>query len=99
MDNNFIENVGITFWDWVVVACFLALLAGSAVLAKISRKGSEDFFLAGRSMGWFIVTISIFASLFSTVSFVATPGESYAHGLQLMILGLCILLWFRLRQL
>jgi SSS family transporter len=72
--------------DWAAVAVFLVLVIGAALWARFHQSGSEDFFLAGRSMGWIIVTFSTFATLFSTISFVAVPGEAYSHGLMLSLI-------------
>ena len=67
--------------DWSMVVLYLSLVMGIAVWVKFSHNGREDFFLAGRSMGWFVVMFATFATLFSTVSFVADPGEAYKNGL------------------
>ena len=47
-----------------------------------SRKqtGPEEYFLASRSMGSFIVGISTFATLLSTISYLASLGEIIKHG-------------------
>jgi Na+/proline symporter len=67
--------------DWLVVGLFLSFVASLAVWVKFSQKGRRDFFLASRSMGWFVVMFSTFATLFSTVSFISVPGEGYKNGL------------------
>ena len=49
--------------DWLVIAAYFALLLG--VAWWVIRKGkdtADDYFLAGRNLGWFIVGASIFAS-------------------------------------
>ncbi|MFA6242203.1 MAG: hypothetical protein WC655_14815 [Candidatus Hydrogenedentales bacterium] len=71
--------------DWIVIAIYLAIVAGIALRVRIGQKTSADYFLAGRRMHWIVVAISLYAALFSTISFVAVPGEAYKNG---VLLGL-----------
>ena len=49
--------------DWVVIGGYFMLLVGVAVWAMTRKqKNTEDYFLAGRNLGWFVVGASIFAS-------------------------------------
>jgi len=80
------DAVSLSIIDWVAVGLYFAGIVGLAIKAKVAHRNSEDFFLADRSMHWGIVLLSIFATLFSTVSFVAVPGEAYQHGLMLSLL-------------
>ena len=83
---NLQGQVSLGWGDWAAVAVFMALVACAAIWARFQQNGSEDFFLAGRSMGWVVVTFSTFATLFSTISFVAVPGEAYNHGLMFSLI-------------
>ncbi|WP_437207279.1 sodium:solute symporter family protein [Planctomicrobium sp. SH664] len=47
----------------------------------LRQKDLGEFFLAGRSMPFAIVAISLFATLFSTISFVGVPAEAYQNGI------------------
>lgn len=49
--------------DWLAIAIYFLVLAGIVVWV-ISKKqqNTEDYFLAGRNVGWFVVGASIFAS-------------------------------------
>ena len=82
--------------DWIAVGLFLFVVIGIAAWVKFGQKGREDFFLAGRSMGWFVVMFSTFATLFSTVSFVSAPGESYKNGLMTLLINPALLLGYPL---
>jgi len=49
--------------DWIVIGGYFVLLfAVAAWVIMQKQKNSEDYFLAGRNMGWFVVGASIFAS-------------------------------------
>ena len=72
--------------DWVVVAgYFLGLLALAWWVIRQSKDTADDYFLAGRHLGWFIVGASIFASnigsehLVGLASTGATNGVIFAH--------------------
>ena len=53
----------LTQLDWTVVGLYFVLI-GSILYWKISFKAqnTEDYFLAGRNLGWFVIGASIFAS-------------------------------------
>lgn len=83
----------------VLLAYFLAIfLIGAAFTG--GQRDSKDFFLAGRSMRWFPIGMSIMATLLSAISFVAIPGEAYFVGnkqlfqVLLLWLDVPIVLWF-----
>ncbi len=73
----------------------LVYMAGVLWLGwHLGRKQTEgeDFFLAGRKMPWFAVGLSLVATLLSTLTYLAAPGEVIRHGLALALgwLGLPI---------
>ncbi len=65
----------------VVVVYLVAVIAKGAMFAK-KQKGVDDYFLAGRKMGWFAVGISIMASVFSAITYLGGPAETFGHDLQ-----------------
>ncbi len=49
--------------DWIVIGFYFLLIAGLAIWVMTRKQEStEDYFLAGRNIGWFVVGASIFAS-------------------------------------
>ena len=76
------NGLSLSAFDWAAVASYLVATAGLVLWTRLRQRGtSEDYFLAGRSQGWLIVAVTLFASLFSSISFVAVPGEAYRSGL------------------
>ena len=75
----------------IILVYMAAVLALGWHLGRTQTKG-EDFFLAGRKMPWFAVGLSLVATLLSTLTYLAAPGEVIQHGLALAIgwLGLPI---------
>ena len=46
--------------DWVVLAIYFLALIGVAIWVLIQKnKNTEDYFLAGRNVGWFVIGASI----------------------------------------
>ena len=72
--------------DWVVIAAYFGLLLAVAwwVVAQKSDN-SEDYFLAGRNMGWFVVGASIFASNIGSEHVVGLAGSGAADKFPLLI--------------
>ena len=55
--------------DWIAIIAFFALLFGIAfACSKRASRDSEDFFLSGRSMPWWLIGISMSAATTSTNS-------------------------------
>lgn len=68
-------------WD---VAIILAYLIGVVLLGIwISRthETSDDYFLASRSMPWYLIGISLFASNISSTTLVGLSGFAYGHNI------------------
>jgi SSS family solute:Na+ symporter len=67
--------------DWVVVGgYFLGLLALAWWVILQSKDTADDYFLAGRHLGWFIVGASIFASNIGSEHLVGLAGSGATHG-------------------
>jgi len=71
--------------DWVVLLVYFVITFGIGVWASRRQKTEADYFMAGRSVHPLVAGISLFATLFSTVSFVAVPSEAYQHGVLLLL--------------
>lgn len=70
--------------DWIVIAGYFALLLGVAwwVILK-SKETASDFFLAEKSLGWFVVGASIFASNIGSEHLVGLAGSGATDGVAL----------------
>ncbi len=69
------------FWDWAVLAAYFAVLLGVAwwVILK-GKETADDYFLAGRNLGWFIVGASIFSSNIGSEHLVGLAGSGCTDG-------------------
>ncbi|PIE51793.1 hypothetical protein CSA37_00535 [Candidatus Fermentibacteria bacterium] len=71
--------------DWVVVVLYIAVVFAAGLFFRKHGKSSTDFFLAGRSMGWFPIGLSVMVTIFSAINYLALPGEVYGHGLYVVM--------------
>jgi SSS family transporter len=71
--------------DWTILAAYVAgVFALGARFAR--RQGAQgEYYLAGRSMTWLPVGLSIMATAFSALNFVAFPSEVLANGLYVLL--------------
>jgi solute:Na+ symporter, SSS family len=77
---------GFELLDWIVI-CFYFLLISGIVVWVITRKQktTEDYFLAGRNLGWFVVGASIFASNIGSEHVVGLAGAGAGGKIPMLI--------------
>jgi len=68
-------------WDLLVLVGYFLLLSGIGLIVSRRQRSPEEYFLAGRRMPWFIVGISLVATLISTATYVSVPGEMIRYGI------------------
>src|SRR5918912_1333860 len=70
--------------DWLIILFYFAVIAGiSWWAAKKPEKTAEDYFLAGRHLGWFVIGASIFASNIGSEHLVGLAGSGATDGVAL----------------
>ena len=68
-------------FDWLVLGIyFLALVAVAVWVVLQKNKNTEDYFLAGRNVGWFVIGASIFASNIGSEHVVGLAGTGFESG-------------------
>lgn len=78
--------LGLTWPDWLVLALYAAMLAGSGWwLARRTVSSGRDYFLAERSMPAWAVAISALATAQSAATFIGVPEQSYAGNLTYLL--------------
>lgn len=68
--------------DWVVVAAYFGLVAAIGYRTGRNNRGLEDYFLAGRSMPWYAVGLSVMATQASAITLVGATGQAYTDGMR-----------------
>ncbi len=72
--------------DWIVIVGYFMILLGVAVwVIRQKNNNTEDYFLAGRNVGWFVVGASIFASNIGSEHVVGLAGTGASDKLPLLI--------------
>lgn len=70
--------------DWIVVFLYFGLVAGiSWWAARYKKNSAEEYFLAGRHLGWFVIGASIFASNIGSEHLVGLAGSGATDGVAL----------------
>jgi SSS family solute:Na+ symporter len=70
--------------DWLAIGAYFAVLLGvTAWVIRRRRDTAEDYFLAGRNLGWGIVGASIFASNIGSEHLVGLAGAGATSGVAL----------------
>ncbi len=71
-------NSTATLW---MIAVYLAVLLVFGLLGFLrSRRGEEDYYLAGRRQGWIVSSLTIMATFFSAFALLGAPGKVYTEG-------------------
>lgn len=72
--------------DWICIGLYFLVLAGIAVwIIRKKQNNTEDYFLAGRNIGWFVVGTSIFASNIGSEHVVGLAGAGAGDKLPMLI--------------
>src|SRR5437868_11849513 len=67
--------------DIVIIGFYFALVFGIGMYFARRERTSEDYFLAGRNVGWFFIGASLFVSNISTEHFIGLSGSGASSGL------------------
>ncbi len=73
-------------FDWITISAYFVVLLGIAVwVIRKKKESTEDYFLAGRNVGWFVVGASIFASNIGSEHVVGLAGAGAGNRLPMLI--------------
>ena len=75
-----VQDQGLQTVDYLVVAVYLLSVLAVGLYFSTKQTKSEEYFIGGRKMPWLAVGLSIMASLLSTISYLASPGEMIKNG-------------------
>ena len=71
---------GLGVADWLVVLAYVLGMLGIGLYYSRRTKTSEQYYLGDRNMKPGMVGLSLFATMISTISYLAVPGEIMRHG-------------------
>jgi SSS family solute:Na+ symporter len=67
--------------DLAIIAAYFVIVFGIGFYFSLKERTSEDYFLAGRDVGWFAIGASLFVSNISTEHFIGLAGSGATSGL------------------
>ena len=68
--------------DWLIVVSYLAYVIWHGLKLSRGSLDSESFFLAGRSLPWWAVGLSVMATQMSAITLIGTTGQAYEDGIR-----------------
>jgi SSS family transporter len=68
--------------DWWVLALTLTGLIGYGLWRSKRSRTMDDYLLAGRSLPWYHVGLSVMATQASAVTFLSAPGQGFTDGMR-----------------
>lgn len=77
--------MGFESLDYVVILLYLLAIVGISVFFMKGQKDTADYFLGGRRFHWFPIAISMYATVFSAISFISSPGRAYNKGMTMYL--------------
>ncbi len=95
------ESFALESLDYFAFAAYFVVLCGIGLWAGRKEKTrSDDYFLAGRTLPWYVVGSSFIASNISTEHFIGMIGAAFVYGICVAmaewgnVLSFSVLIWF-----
>ncbi|MCF2518413.1 sodium:solute symporter [Dyadobacter sp. CY351] len=68
--------------DWIVLSLTLIFVVAYGIYRSREKHTMDSFLLAGQSMPWYHVTLSLMATQASAITFLSAPGQAYTDGMR-----------------
>lgn len=76
--------------DWIICIVYLLIVAALGLWFSGKQESNEEYFVGGRRMHWLPIGLSVFAGMFSALSFVGLPSAG-AYGDYHVFLGIMLI--------
>ncbi|NIJ54956.1 sodium:solute symporter [Dyadobacter arcticus] len=70
------------YLDWIVLSLTLIFVVSYGIYRSREKQSMDSFLLAGKSMPWYHVTLSLMATQASAITFLSAPGQAYTDGMR-----------------
>ena len=70
--------------DWTIVAVYLVWIVWDGLRMTKRSHELEGYFLAGRSLPWWAVGLSVMATQLSAITMIGTTGQGYGDGMRFL---------------
>src|SRR5579872_4071918 len=68
--------------DWIVLVASVVSIIAYGLYRSRGSNTVDRYLLAGRSMPWYAMALSIMATQASAITFISTTGQSYVDGMR-----------------
>lgn len=86
-----IESIRSFGWiNWTIIAVYLLAMIGMGLFFMLRAKTSDDFFRASGRIPWWAVSVSIFATMLSAITFMAIPAKTFATDWRYFLMAITI---------
>ena len=75
-----LSSGGLHWIDLTVIAAYASGMMGLGWYYSRRQESTEEYFVGSRAMNPLLIGISLFATLLSTITYLASPGEMIKHG-------------------
>ena len=76
---------------WAVVGVYALLMAGMACFFIFKKKDENDYFRGGNRIPWYVAGMSIFATMLSSITFIAIPTQAYLQDWRYFVMAFFII--------
>ena len=81
-------NSGLHWIDGLILAVYAGSMVYLGWWHSRGQKTTDEYFVGNRAMNPLLIGISLFATLFSTISYLTSPGEVLRHGPVVSLIGI-----------
>ena len=78
--------------DVLVILLYLALMSGVGFYFMRRNRDADAYFKAGGRLPWWVVSLSIYATMFSSITFISVPAMSFSGDMTYYVISFGILL-------
>ena len=76
---------------WAVVGVYALLMVGMASYFIFKKKDENDYFRGGNRIPWYVAGMSIFATMLSSITFIAIPTQAYLQDWRYFVMAFFII--------
>jgi len=70
--------------DWAIIAAYIGWISWDGLRLSKKSDGLDGYLLAGRSLPWWAVGLSVMATQLSAITMIGTTGQGYAEGMKFL---------------
>lgn len=76
---------------WAVVGVYALMMVGMACFFIFKKKDENDYFRGGNRIPWYVAGMSIFATMLSSITFIAIPTQAYLQDWRYFVMAFFII--------